>query len=254
MKKLLLIFIICSIAGLNAVKSQSCIPNNDTVAGIEPDTLAITYVNLPYNEVIYFHLPGDTIVDFIIGEDTFHVHICIDSLTIDSVQGLPDGFSYGCSVPWCSVLGNGNGCAAISGTADESQIGIYPLEVFITIYTNDCYGFALPPMVDTVSFYYLDIQEATGVNSMNDNPRSSVKCFPNPASTKTAISFYSEQSAEVVISVLNLEGRVIYEKNLIASNGYHKELIDVSSLSESLYTVQVRNKNRIQFTKLQIIK
>jgi hypothetical protein len=255
MKKALSIFLLISLLTCTKAWSQACTPNNDTVAGIEPDTLAVAYVNSPYDEVIYFHLPGDTMVDFVIGEDTFAVHLCIDSLTIDSVHGLPGGFSFGCHVPWCSVLGNGNGCAAISGTPEESQIGIHPLDVFITIYVNDCYGFSLPPQVDTVSFYYIDVQPATGLGEVSNQLHSGVSCFPNPAFVRTQLSFYLREAGGLIdVAVLNMEGEVVDETNIVAGAGYHSEELDISSLPPAMYFIRVSGLDQQAFTKLQVIK
>ena len=81
--------------------AQPCIPNTDTIPGIEPDTLAVAFVGVPYNEAIYYYMPEDTFVLF----GTSLVHLYIDSLTIDSVHGLPPGFTYACNNSWCSVPG-----------------------------------------------------------------------------------------------------------------------------------------------------
>lgn len=254
MKKALSVLILFSLMAGSKAWSQSCIPNNDTVPGIEPDTLSVAYVNSPYEEVIYFHLPGDTVVDFVIGGDTFEVHLCIDSLTIDSVQGLPDGFSFGCHVPWCSVLGNGNGCAAISGTPAESQIGIHPLDVFVTIYVNDCYGFALPPQVDTVSFYYIDIQPATGIDEQDKSAISTISCYPNPANGTAELLFYQLECSEVTIRIAGLDGKVVYHECITARAGYNKVLMAAGDLPESTYIVQVSSGERTAATKLFITK
>ena len=255
MKQTLLILLLGYLIPFSNANAQACIPNNDTVAGIEPDTLAVTYVNVPYEEVIYFHLPGDTNVNFVVNGDTILVHLCIDSLTIDSVHGLPDGFSFGCSVPWCSVLGNGNGCTAISGTANESQVGIHPLDVFVTIYTNDCYGFELPPQNDTVSFYYLDVQFATGEESLQSSQLFAMgDCYPNPSSSQVSLPFYLKKSGDVNFSVMDLQGKLIYDKNLHARAGYNVEQIDVSSLPEASYLVRLTFEGTELFTRLQVAK
>src|SRR5207248_3316516 len=140
------------------------------------------------------------------------------------------GFSYSCNVPWCSVHGGGNGCASLSGTTQST--GIYPLDVFITIYTNDCYGFSLPPQVDTVTFYYIDVEEPSGINDFAVNNDFSLgKIFPNPVSNEVTIPFYLPSNETVSISVLDLEGRICFEKNLDGKPGHNKEPLDLSLLN-----------------------
>ncbi|HYV93999.1 MAG TPA: T9SS type A sorting domain-containing protein [Chitinophagales bacterium] len=234
---------------------QACTPNNDTVSGIEPDTLAIAFVNTPYEEIIYFRLPADTVVEFINGPDTFLLPICIDSLTIDSVQGLPEGFSYSCNVPWCSVLGGGNGCASISGITQST--GIYPLNVFVTIYVNDCDSipFALPAQVDTITFYYIDVQEPSGMADFAiENVFSLGKIFPNPTMSDVTIPFYLPASGSISIAVLDLEGRICFEKSLEGKQGFNIEMLDVSLLNEGAYFVQLKNDGNNLYSRIQVLK
>lgn len=242
------IFSICLFAN-----GQACTPNNDTVSGITPDTLAVAYLNIPYEEIIYFRLPPDTNVAFIIGQDTVLVHVCIDSLTIDSVQGLPEGFSYACNMPWCSVHGGGNGCASISGTTQSP--GIYPLNVFVTIYTNDCYGFALPPTVDTVTIYYIDVQEPSGMTDFApENVFSLGKIFPNPVRSEVSVPYYLPVSGEALIFISNLEGITCFQKSFLAKHGYNIGEVDISMFPEGFYLVRVEYKGSSLFSKMQVIK
>jgi hypothetical protein len=101
MKTKLLVGLGVILIALSSKGFAQCVPNNDTVSGIEPDTLAVTYVGVPYNEVIYFRLPEDTIVDFVIGTDTIPLHVCLDSLTIDSIHGLAGWIFFGVQ---CAVV------------------------------------------------------------------------------------------------------------------------------------------------------
>jgi len=228
--------------------AQSCVPNNDTVSGISPDTLAIAYVGIPYNEVIYFHLPFDTVIPFIIGQDTLLLPVCLDSITIDSVHGLPEGFSYGCNVPWCAVPGGGNGCASLSGTAQGT--GIFPLEVFVTAYANDCFGFSLPAAVDTVTFYFIDVQEPAAIQELSPGSMFYMgRCFPNPAGKEVSIPYYLPATGDVLISVLSPEGKIVMEKSFAGRQGYHAEPLDISALPGNSYLVQVESGGRYLYGK-----
>ncbi|MCS6990747.1 MAG: T9SS type A sorting domain-containing protein [Chitinophagales bacterium] len=192
---------------------QACIPNNDTVSGIEPDTLAPAFVNIPYEETIYFRLPADTVVDLVFGNYVIYdVLLCIDSLTIDSVKGLPAGFTYGCHVPWCSVKGGQNGCAKISGTATQNQIGIHPLQVFVTIYVNDCYTFSLPPTPDTITFFFLQVLPQSTTPPVHDVIEGLGTPYPNPAHTYIHIPFTLKSAAPALFRITDLAGRVLMEQ------------------------------------------
>jgi len=102
-----------------------CTPDvSYTSAGYYPDSLPIALVDTPYLGVIDVRTPPKDIASPAI----------LDSVVIDSVTGLPSGFSYACSAPGCIFLPDTNECIAITGTADSSQLGIYPLTVYITIH------------------------------------------------------------------------------------------------------------------------
>lgn len=208
------------------VSGQACIPNNDTVSGIEPDTLAPVYVGIPYEETIYFRLPADTVVDLDLGGTVIYdVHLCIDSLTIDSVVGLPAGFGYACNVPWCSVKGGDNGCAKISGTATPDQAGTYPLLVFVTVYVNDCYGFPLPGQVDTVTFFFLQVMGAQQADAPVSAGHALGLLFPNPGRDEVVAPVQLTQGAMVELRITDLQGRTVYlRRDHLSAGGHHLRL------------------------------
>ena len=125
----------------------------------------------------------------------------------------------------------------------------------MTIYTNDCYGFALPPQVDTVTFYYIDVQEPSGINAFEaGNIFSLGKIFPNPVMSEVTIPFYLPARAGVTISILNLEGKICFEKSMTEKGGYNFETFNVSMLNEGSYFIQVESNGRKLFGKLQVQK
>ncbi|NPA34552.1 MAG: hypothetical protein GXO48_06475, partial [Chlorobi bacterium] len=72
------------------MSAQVCIPDTTiTQAGYHPDTLPWAYVNQPYEHIIHAYVPTDTLV---VG-----LPATIDSMSIDSVIGMPPSFSYACN-------------------------------------------------------------------------------------------------------------------------------------------------------------
>ncbi len=230
---------LCLLFHTDVVKAQACTPNLDTVSGIEPDTLSIVYAGVPYEQVIYFRLPADTIVLF----NGFPLLVCIDSLTIDSVQGLPENFSFACNIPWCAVHGGSNGCAAISGTASINQVGIYPIKVFVSVYTNDCYTFPLPTQVDTVDFYFLDIQNPSSVGNEIDKHNITVKnLFPNPASDFISFILQSRSNELSSITIKDFLGHTFLQDQMQLSAIPVTKRIDVSAMPPGVYYAEIKNQ------------
>ncbi|MCS6917600.1 MAG: T9SS type A sorting domain-containing protein [Chitinophagales bacterium] len=231
-------------AGFFFANGQACIPNNDTVSGIEPDTLAPAIVQIPYEEVIYFRLPADTVVDLVFGGYVIYdVHLCIDSLTIDSVQGLPQGFSYACHVPWCSVKGGDNGCAKISGTATPDQVGIYPLQVFVTIYVNDCYSFSLPATPDTITFFYLQVLPQSGAEPFREIAEGLGLPYPNPSNGRLYVPVVQPTAGMVLFRISDLTGRTLFVQYQELTTPAQVVSLDIN-LPAGTYLLELINEHR----------
>jgi hypothetical protein len=134
-------------------------------------------------------------------------------------------------------------------------VGIHPINVYVTTYISDTSGAQAGFVPDTVTGYFLDVELATGIPAfVLENEFSLGKIFPNPAMRDVAIPFYIPSSQTVSISVLDLEGRICFEKTISGKRGYNKELLDISSLNDGAYFVRVKNFCSSLFSKIQILK
>lgn len=126
--------------------SQACTPDPGfTAEGLSPDTIvnmSPACVPIPYAQTFTIHPPPDTVVSGF----TF----IINYLMIDSVVGMPAGFSYACSPANCTYPGGTIGCAIISGIPTLSQIGVYSLTIYGTIQAyHPMFGTILQPVIYT---------------------------------------------------------------------------------------------------------
>jgi hypothetical protein len=110
----------------------------------------------------------------------------------------------------------------------------------------------LPPQVDTVSFYYIDIQPATGTGEPDKSAFSMIRCYPNPAGRTAELLFSQPQGSEVTFRIVGVDGKTVYCETVVAGDGLNTKLIDVSELPESAYLVQVSNGIESGWTKLFI--
>ncbi len=229
--------------------SAQCIPNNDTVAGIEPDTLSTAYVGVPYEQIIYFKLPLDTSVQF----GPFTVALIIDSLVIDSYTGLPPSFSLACNSPSCTLLGGQNGCAAITGTATDDEAGYHPLNVYVTTYVSDTFGTPVGGFPDTIDFYFLDVQFATGVADAAPLTWNMGAFYPNPSDEELFIPFTSPLNSTADYSVTDISGRVMkYEKTVI-KKGHNTLSMSIADLPDGCYFIRIRTPDYVAAEKFQVL-
>ncbi|TND08288.1 MAG: lipoprotein [Bacteroidetes bacterium] len=81
---------------------------------------------------------------------------------------------------------------------------------------------------------------------MNDQPQSWT-VYPNPASGQVIIETGSAFSGEVKIRILDVTGKVIFEKQTVAGE---RELIDLNATPKGLYLVQISDAQQTQVQKL----
>ncbi|MEO8151339.1 MAG: T9SS type A sorting domain-containing protein [Bacteroidia bacterium] len=127
MKKLFLAFSIIMAAYQSA--NAQCTPDGSiTEPGIYPDTLT----NLPpafetasYGTSIQIRVLTDTTVS--------QGNVTVTNITINSVIGMPAGFSYVCNPVNCAFPGGGNGCIYLSGNPSAGSAGTYNVTVNATL-------------------------------------------------------------------------------------------------------------------------
>jgi len=112
-----------------------CTPDvSITTPGIYPDTIT----NLPLGTVNVFY---DTDIQLRILTDTTiapGLDVTVIDITVDSVGGLPAGFSYACNPVNCVFEAGTNGCIRLSGT--NANAGVYDLSVYVT-FNGELFGF-----------------------------------------------------------------------------------------------------------------
>ena len=85
--------------------------------------------------------------------------VYINSMTIQEIQGLPDGLTYECSSGDCSFDGGSFGCFSIIGT--PTNTGEYPLTVVLNINASyEVFGLPIPIDVsEEISMFTINISE-----------------------------------------------------------------------------------------------
>lgn len=229
--------------------SGQCVPNNDTVVGIEPDTLSTAYVGVPYEQIIYFKLPLDTSVQF--GPVT--LALIVDSLVINSYTGLPPSFSLACNSPSCTLLGGQNGCASITGTATEAEVGYHPLNVFVTTYVSDTFGTPVGGFPDTIEFYFLDVQFATGVGAAAAPVWSIGDFYPNPSNDKICVPFTAPIATMAELTVLDIAGREWRKQTVEFTKGLNPYWMTINDLPGGCYFIRLKSQDHVATAKFQVV-
>ena len=74
--------------------------------------------------------------------------------------------------------------------------------------------------------------------------------YPNPASESVNITFSSEESANAVLSVLNLMGQTVYNMDVDVNEGYNMVTVPVNQLPAGVYMVNIKSNKGTTTQKL----
>lgn len=196
-----------------------------TTPGIYPDTTT----NLPPATAGTAY---GTDIQVRVFEDTtaLGTTVVVTDITINSVVGLPAGFSYNCNPLTCVFPGGGNGCIWLSGNPTAAQIGTYNLTVNVTLH-GVVGGFIPVSQASTVNGYRIVInpapaptpnftstdarvcatQSVTFVNSSTGGATSYLWTFPGgtPATSTSAnptVQYLVKGSYDVTLQATNVNG------------------------------------------------
>ena len=261
------------------VASAQCIPNPayvDSPFGVWPDTTE----NLPcafgdqasgYNAVIDIKTLTDTAVSVNVSGINLDVIAYIEAFRINSVDGLPAGFTY---IPNQTVWTNGGaspnftqvqGCVSIiSSQATIQSIlaanpdGVdFPFVVVVDAKVANTNNTLANLLINNA--WLSDLSAVPGItaisvpgykirvrNNSADGclplgvaeiiaPVSAKGNFPNPFVKNTSIQFNSDASKTVNLSVSNMVGKVVYTSKLQASKGDNNVNFTADQLTPGVY-------------------
>jgi len=88
--------------------------------------------------------------------------------------------------------------------------------------------------------------------AVNNYVFDNFKVYPNPSSGIFNIEFTSKSTSNVSITVFDLLGRKIMQKEYIKSNPVFKDALNINHISSGLYILQVKRGNEISSQKIQV--
>ena len=234
MKKLITLIEVC-FAFSNSSIAQ-CVPDTaitHNVPGIYPDSatgLPHSYVGLAYLADIQVKVLTDTVY--------LGFPATIDSIKINSVSGLPAGFTYDCTPSNCVFPGGSDACIQLTGAAPNSgMMGVYPLTVNMAIYGQ---AFGIPQTVlDTNDSYIIYIENNVGIAPITNLNFTVGQNTPNPASVSTLIPVNVPRSAVVHFTVSNLLGKQIISKDVNLQKGSNTIPVNLQNLQPGIYLYNI---------------
>ncbi len=227
-----------------------CTPNTAlTATGYYPDSaqgLPPSYATVAYSTVVQVRTPLDTTVA------PFGT-IAINYIQLDSVKGLPAGFTYATNPSNGKFPGGTNGCILISGTPTVVQEtggpksdGKFPIIVYYhSNVTVPVVGVTNQP--GTNDYYHITVlpASAAGIVESENDKFNVLPNSPNPASNHTDICYWTPNTDNnIEFRVYNVLGSLVTAKMMHSDKGSNKFTYDTSSLTPGIYLYSLKSGDR----------
>ncbi len=240
------IFVVGAVFTAQLSIAQVCTPSNSipVESGFDPDWEELPCIerNVGYDEVIYFRNFENSVLEY---------------LRVDSINDAPAGLDWAMFVPAGNAqntLKSGErGCIAVAGTT-SAPVGTYKLSIYVcvktTILPTEMCDYAdgliqtfidLGQLPDTTTFEYkLRVIESgdpciveTGINELSTV--SGLSIYPNPFSSKAAITFTSAVNAKYAARLVDVMGREVYAETINATTGTNMVEMNRNNISTGVY-------------------
>ena len=281
MKKILLAFTL--ILGYSNMYSQ-CSPDpiyQDSTYNIWPDTI----VNLPtvlqstsYHTELNIKTPA-TLIEAAAGDSSFTqldttilgtpysfqlADWPVDSMSLVSIDGLPNGLSLSCTYANCVLPGDVLTCASVDGTTSD-PLGVYPITIWVDVYTHGILdlGIIQYPLstslfdatgsYESVTGYKIVISNTSSYEMFNSNKFTLLQNVPNPFNGNTIIKFNTPNSENISFNITDMFGKIIYSKEIESISGLNTININ-EKLSTGIYTYSIKNDEKMLSKRMVISK
>lgn len=247
--KRILLFIAVFTFGTLTTSAQECTATydfGDAGFGVAPDpTLGEEfeegYTEEFYTDTIHILIPTDA------GDiDETFAGVPIDSVTLITVDFIDGGNLFttedmgldiicnnnGDSPDPCTFIGGSQYCALMEGNP------ILPGEYQLVITVEGHLSFLGQTLTQEIEFdqYFYTVNEGTGIGELTVNePFELVSISPNPAAQQARIRFNSNHNGAAMVSVMNLLGEQVIDRQVNAVRGENIVQVDLSNLTNGIY-------------------
>lgn len=243
-------FSIDSVAQCTPDASYTDIITNPPGSTVESDTVWLPMVTGPgYSSTFYLNIPANIVYD---GNN-----VAVNSFKLESLTGLPDGLDNQCSAGSnCEYTGGQAGCIEIFGdvsnTVTNGATFILDIQFSASITYN---GFNVPldnaavtQVIGTDYIFAIKTGGTVGVAEMGFS--SEVSLFPNPSKGNSTLTFDSKDAANLTVTILDAQGRMINAFNTNTVEGSNQIDVNTAGYASGVYQIVLSNSKGSHLTKL----
>jgi hypothetical protein len=254
MKKIYLLFFLLSLLNLKA-QTPTCGYDHTFIAsgraGIWPDS-ATNFVSgtvgQAYLQNVTIVIPKDTTVSGLGTLQYNHVDLQTN-ITTPVNYGLPPGLSLTGTPSTFKFPGNDSSCMVIYGT--PTTAGSYTLSFTLKVYVV---GSPIAITSYTVGYYIINIAAASGISTSKNYDFSVMQNNPNPVINNTTIKFTAPVDGKAKMSLYNIAGQKITEKEFAAQRGDNSYEFDAAALESGIYIYALELNGQKQIRRMVVAK
>ena len=90
----------------------------------------------------------------------------------------------------------------------------------------------------------------SNIVSVKNELTGELDIFPNPSAGKIDIWFVSEKISPVVISIYDMNGKLVFNNRLLASRGSNTATANISALAPGNYTLKIEMGTKVITKKI----
>jgi PKD repeat protein len=129
-----------------------------------------------------------------------------------------------------------------------SASGFYNICVTITVScagtSSFCANSFINKSTSSNTMYHVNVisgsnQNSTGIKTQEQDLSIETRLYPNPAAEKAFLSITTSKESKLTISIYEITGQLLMEKNVNVNKGANQVELDVNSLNKGLYFVNI---------------
>ncbi len=131
--------------------------------------------------------------------------------------------------------------------------GTYPLTFVLKVYSTETGNFAALTTY-TVGYYKINISAAAGIEANKNVSFNVMQNSPNPVINNTAIKFTSTTDGKAKMTLYNIAGQKLVEKEFTALHGDNSYDFDATALESGIYVYAIELNGQKQIRRMVVAK
>ena len=168
------------------------------------------------------------------------VSVCRRATKNYSINPITGASSYTWAVTGGAAIKSGQGTRAVSIKFDTSS----STTVLLSVVANDVCNSSAPASLSiAVNPACRSGEDETGVTDLATSYQlNSLIVFPNPATSKVNLEFFSDRKANYAMKIIDAVGRMLYNENMAVVEGVNSKEVNIENIAPGMYLISLQHE------------